>query len=116
MRIYVGNLSYGTDEQRLESVFAAFGPVKNCSIMRDRETGQSRGFGFVEMDDEAGQTAINALNGTQVDGRTLTVNEARPQAPRTGGGSRGGYERSSGGGGRREYGGGGRGEGGGKRW
>lgn len=114
MRIYVGNLAYGTDEQRMESIFAAFGPVKNCSIMRDRETGQSRGFGFVEMDDDAAQAAISALNGTQVDGRTLTVNEARPQAPRTGGGSRGGYERSSGGGGGYDR--GSRGEGGGKRW
>lgn len=103
-RIYVGNLSYQTTEESLESAFAAFGTVNNVSIVRDRETGQSRGFGFVEMNDDAQATAaIDGLNGTQVDGRGVTVNEARPRA---GGGTGGGREfRSSG-----------RGESGGRRW
>ena len=80
-RIYVGNLSYQTTEEGLQSAFAAFGTVGNVSIVRDRETGQSRGFGFVEMDDDAqASAAIDGLNGTEVDGRRLTVNEARPRA------------------------------------
>jgi RNA recognition motif-containing protein len=107
-RIYVGNLSYQTTEESLESAFAAFGTVNNVSIVRDRETGQSRGFGFVEMNDDAQATAaIDGLNGTQVDGRAVTVNEARPRTGGgTGGGSRGG----------REFRGSGRGESGGRRW
>jgi cold-inducible RNA-binding protein len=107
-RIYVGNLSYQTAEETLQSAFAAFGTVGNVSIVRDRETGQSRGFGFVEMDDDSqAAAAIDGLNGTEVDGRRLTVNEARPRA---GGGP---------GGGRREFrssGRGGSGGGGGRRW
>ena len=109
-RIYVGNLSYQTTEEGLQSAFAAFGTVGNVSIVRDRETGQSRGFGFVEMDDDAQATAaIDGLNGTEVDGRRLTVNEARPRA---GGGGAGGRRefRSSG------RGGSGSGGGGGRRW
>jgi RNA recognition motif-containing protein len=105
-RIYVGNLSYHTTEEGLQSAFAAFGTVGNVSIVRDRETGQSRGFGFVEMDDDAqASAAIDGLNGTEVDGRRLTVNEARPRA---GGGP----------GGRREFRSSGRGDsgGGGRRW
>lgn len=110
-KLYVGNLSYQTTEDRLQSVFGAFGAVKSCSIVRDRETGQSRGFAFVEMDsDEQADAAITGLNGTQLDGRRLTVNEARPKAPSSGGGyGRGGGARGGGGGG---Y---GRGDGGGGR-
>jgi cold-inducible RNA-binding protein len=101
-RIYVGNLSYQTTEEALESAFAAFGTVGNVSIVRDRETGQSRGFGFVEMDDDTQATAaIDGLNGTQVDGRRLTVNEARLRAGGGGGGSRSGREFRGSGGGRR---------------
>ncbi len=108
-RIYVGNLSYRTTDETLEAAFAAFGAVKSCSVLMDRETGRSRGFGFVEMEDDAqAQSAIDALNGSELDGRRLTVNEARPRE--NAGGSRGGY---GGGGGRGGYGGGGGGSGGG---
>jgi RNA recognition motif-containing protein len=100
MRIYVGNLSYSTTDKSLEDAFAAFGAVRSASVVQDRETGRSRGFGFVEMDNaEEAQSAINSLNGTDLDGRTLTVNEARPRAGGGGGGGRGG--RGGGGGGRR---------------
>jgi len=86
--IYVGNLSYDTVEERLRETFEEFGAVSRCQIIQDRETGRSRGFGFVEMeDDEAAEKAIEALNGQTVDGRALTVNEARP---RSGGGGGGG--------------------------
>jgi RNA recognition motif-containing protein len=96
-RIYVGNLAYQTTEEGLEAAFSAFGAVSSVSIVRDRETGQSRGFGFIEMNDDAQATAaIDGLNGTQVDGRRLTVNEARPRTT-SGAGGRGGREfRSSG--------------------
>jgi RNA recognition motif-containing protein len=95
-KIYVGNLAYQTTEEGLESAFSAFGTVSNVAIIRDRETGQSRGFGFVEMDDDSqAEAAIAGLNGTQVDGRTLTVNEARPRAG--GGGGQGGREFRGGG-------------------
>lgn len=110
-RIYVGNLSYRTTEEGLESAFAAFGTVNNVSIVRDRESGQSRGFAFIEMEDDTQATAaIDGLNGTQVDGRTLTVNEARPRAGGPGGGARGGREFRGG------RGGGGGNAGAGKRW
>lgn len=92
-RVYVGNLSFRAAEADLEAAFAAFGQVRSVSIIRDRDTGQSRGFAFVEMenDDEAA-AAISGLNGTQLAGRTITVNEARPQERREGGrgGPRGG--------------------------
>ncbi len=105
MNIYVGNLSYQADEQHLEELFAPFGEIRNIRVMTDRETGRPRGFGFVEMAQGAdGQKAIDALNGQDLLGRALTINEARPReerGPRGGGGGRGGY----GGGG---YGGGGR--------
>ena len=96
-KIYVGGLPYSTTEQQLSDLFATHGSVASARIITDKFTGQSRGFGFVEMasEDEA-KTAINALNGTQFGGRTLTVNEARPQEHRSGGGGRGGM----GGGGR----------------
>lgn len=121
MKIYVGNLAFSTTEEQLQETFAAFGSVRTASVVRDRETGRSRGFGFVEMDnDEEATAAINGLNGTQIDGRTLTVNEARPPTGRPGGGGgrgpggpRGGFGGGGGGGGRGGYGGSG---GGGKRW
>jgi cold-inducible RNA-binding protein len=92
-KIYVGNLSYQTTEQDLETAFGEHGTVSSVSIIRDRQTGTSRGFGFVEMEsDEGASAAINALNGSELDGRTLTVNEARPRSdrPRRRGGERGG--------------------------
>jgi len=104
-RIYVGNLSYRTTEEGLESAFAAFGTVNSVAVIRDPATGQSRGFGFVEMADDAqAEAAIQGLNGTQVDGRAVTVNEARPRAAGGGGGGggrggRGGYSGGGGGGG-----------------
>lgn len=111
--IYVGNLSFNAAEHDLESAFGSYGRVDRVHIVRDRETGQSRGFAFVEMsnDDEA-ENAIRALNGTSIQGRNVTVNEARPREEGRGGG---------GGGGRGGYGGGGgggrdRSGGGGRRW
>jgi len=95
--IYVGNLSFDTTESELHTLFSAHGDVDRVSLVTDRETGRPRGFGFVEMRDEnAGRSAIEALNGTQIGGRALTVNEAKPRAPRSGGVGGGG-----GGGGRR---------------
>lgn len=99
-KLYVGNLSRQTTEEGLETAFAAFGEVRSVAIVRDRMTGESRGFGFVEMNDEEANAAITGLNGTQLDGRTLNVNEARPRADRPRG--------RSGGGGRGDYGGRGR--------
>lgn len=87
MKIYVGNLSFGTTDTELEGIFAEFGEVVSAKIITDRETGRSRGFGFVEMsDDNAAGEAISALNGKDVGGRALTVNEARPREDRRGGG------------------------------
>lgn len=97
MNIYVGNLPYKSNDQDLVDLFSQFGEVARTSIIMDRESGRSRGFGFVEMPDRnAGQAAIEALNGKEYGGRYLTVNEARPRAPRPagtggGGGARGGY-------------------------
>ena len=80
MRLYVGNLSFNTDESSLEQLFASVGSVASVHLVRDRETGQSRGFGFVEMADaNQGRAACDALNERQFEGRRLTVNEARPQ-------------------------------------
>lgn len=80
MNIYVGNLSYRTTEDELNALFAEYGSIKNVTIIKDRETGNSKGFGFVEMEQsEAGQNAINAINGSEVGGRNLRVNEARPR-------------------------------------
>ena len=116
-KLYVGNLSYSTTNQDLEQLFGQYGQVTSAQIINDRDTGRSKGFGFVEMssDDEA-QAAIAALNGQQHLGRTLTVNEARPKEDRGGfggggGGGRGGYGGGGGGGGRGGYGGGGGGGG-----
>ncbi len=86
-RLYVGNLPYQVSEADVQNAFAVYGPVRSCSIVRDRETGQSRGFAFVEMEnDENALAAINGLNGQQLDGRALTVNEARPPQRSGGGG------------------------------
>lgn len=98
-KIYVGGLPYSATEEQLNELFAAHGTVESARVITDKFTGQSRGFGFVEMASaEDAQKAIAALNGTQMGGRTLTVNEARPQEPRTGGGG----GRSGGGGGKRD--------------
>ena len=107
-KIYVGGLSHDTTEDKLREAFAAHGAVESVAIITDRMTGRSRGFGFIEMADDAeAAAAIAALNGTQLDGRTLTVNEARPRTDRPGrSGGRGGF---GGGGGRGGFGGGGRG-------
>ena len=82
MKIYVGNLSFDTGNDGLRDAFAAFGEVESAQVITDRETGRSRGFGFVEMDDSSGQAAISGLNGTDLQGRTLNVNEARPREDR----------------------------------
>jgi len=99
-RLYVGNLSYGTTDESLHQLFAAHGTVTSAQVIMDRDTGRSKGFGFVEMgSDQEAQAAIAALNGQEVDGRSLTVNEARPKPEGGGGGGRGG--RGGYGGGRR---------------
>ena len=103
-KLYVGNLDYGVTDSTLEQMFAAHGTVESAQVIMDRATGQSKGFGFVEMKtDQEAQAAIAALNGAQSGGRSLTVNEARPKegggGGRSGGGNRGGY----GGGGSRRY-------------
>src|SRR5438067_1625116 len=116
-KLYVGNLSYQVDSSELEQLFGQHGQVVSAQIINDRDTGRSKGFGFVEMADDAeADAAIAALNGQQHDGRALTVNEARPREDRGGGGgggggSRGGY---AGGGGGRSGGGYGGGGGGGR--
>ena len=114
-KLYVGNLPFSATEQGLQSKFAALGNVDSAKIIMDRDTGRSKGFGFVEMgDDDAAQNAINTLNGADFDGRAMIVSEARPQAPREGGGGRGGFGGGGGGGrGGGGFGGGGRGGSGG---
>jgi RNA recognition motif-containing protein len=124
-KLYVGNLSYNVTSSDLEQLFGQHGQVTSAQVINDRDTGRSKGFGFVEMSsDEEATAAIAALNGQQHDGRTLTVNEARPKEDRGGGfgggggrggggGGRGGYGGGGGGGGRGGYGGGGGGRGGG---
>lgn len=125
-KLYVGNLAYSVRDESLQAAFAQFGTVTSAKVMMDRETGRSKGFGFVEMSSSAeAQAAINAMNGQQLEGRAIVVNEARPREERPGGfgggggrgpygggggggGSRGGYGGSGGGGG---YGGGGGGGG-----
>jgi RNA recognition motif-containing protein len=103
MKLYVGNLSFQTSSDDLQQLFAQAGTVESASVVEDRETGRSRGFGFVEMSSsEEGQAAIQQFNGKEVNGRSLTVNEARPRENRAGGGRGGGY----GGGGNRGGGGG----------
>lgn len=94
MKLYVGNLSFNTSESQLRDMFAAHGEVASASLVMDRETGRPRGFGFVEMiDDSHARAAMTALSGKSVDGRDLTVNEAKPRAAGAGGGGgrRGGW-------------------------
>ena len=125
-KLYVGNLSFNTTNQDLNDLFGEIGTVESANVVEDRDTGRSRGFGFVEMSSkEEADNAIAQLNGKEVDGRELKVNEAKPQENRGGGGGgRGGYG-GGGGGGRGGYGGGGGGNrgggggggyGGGSRW
>ena len=84
MNIYVGNLPYGMDDATLEALYAEHGEVSSAQVIMDRDTGRSRGFGFVEMpDDAAAQAAIDATNGTELDGRSLNVNQARPKPDRS---------------------------------
>ena len=120
MKLYVGNLSFNTTNQDLNELFGAHGTVESSNIIEDRETGRSRGFGFVEMASQSdGEAAIAGLNGKEVDGRTIKVNEAKPQEKRGGfgggggGGGRGGNRGGGGGGG---YGGGYNGGYGGSRY
>ena len=97
MKLYVGNLSFQTGENDLNDLFSAHGTVDSCRIITDRDTGRSRGFGFVEMSSKAeGEAAIAELGGKEVDGRALTVNEAKPQEPRNGGGGGRGGDRKPG--------------------
>ena|SRR5579884_1260438 len=89
--IFVGNLSFGTTEDSLRSLFQSYGAVDRVNIVTDRDSGQPRGFAFIEMSvDGEGENAINALNGSDLDGRSLNVNEARPKGSSGGGGNRGG--------------------------
>ena len=105
-KLYVGNLSYSVDDQSLNQNFSEFGTVASAKVMMDRDSGRSKGFGFVEMSSDAeAQAAISGMNGKSVDGRDMVVNEARPMEPRTGGFGGGGGCREGGGGG---YGGGNR--------
>lgn len=121
MKLYVGNLSFQTSSEDLQQLFAQAGTVESASVVEDRDTGRSRGFGFVEMaSPEEGQKAIEQFNGTDFNGRNLTVNEARPREDRGGrggGGGRGGFggNRGGGGGGRGGFGGNRGGGGGGGR-
>ena len=123
-KLYVGNLSYNTTSSDLEQMFSPHGTVSSAEVIQDRETGRSKGFGFVQMGSDAeAQAAIAALNGQEADGRALTVNEAKPREDRPrggggGGGGRGGYGGGGGGGGGGRSGGGrgGYGGGGGNRY
>src|SRR5476649_103136 len=112
-KLYVGNLTYGVTDTDLEAMFAPHGTVQSAQVIMDRDTGRSKGFGFVEMGSSSeAQAAITALNGKEVEGRKLTVNEARPKEDRGGGGGRSGGGGYGGGGGGRSGGGGGGGGGG----
>jgi RNA recognition motif-containing protein len=107
-KLYVGNLTYGVTDSDLQTMLEAHGTVQSAQVIMDRDTGRSKGFGFVEMGSDAeAQAAITGLNGKEVDGRALTVNEARPKTEGGGGGGRG-YGGGGGGGGRGGSGGGGR--------
>ena len=119
-KLYVGNLPFSVGDSELQTKFSEFGAVDSAKVITDRDTGRSKGFGFVEMsDDSEADEAIAKLNGTQFEGRAMNVSEARPQAPREGGGGqrRGGFGGGGGGGGQRRGGvGGGGGGGGGNRY
>jgi cold-inducible RNA-binding protein len=111
MKLYVGNLSFNTSNEDLQSLFAGAGTVESASVVEDRETGRSRGFGFVEMSSrEEGAAAIQQFNGREIGGRALNVNEAKPREDRGGGGGggRGGFGGGGNRGGGGGYGGGGR--------
>ncbi len=119
MNIYVGNLPYSMTDEELEALFEPYGQVHSAKVIIDRETQRSKGFGFVEMEDEGGRTAVSTLNDSQIAGRPLRVNEARPRdergpgGPGGGGGGGGGFRGGSGGGGGGGYRGGSGGGGGG---
>lgn len=102
MKIYVGNMAFSTTQDSLDALFSNYGQVQEVAVITDRDTGRPRGFAFVTMEDEGGKQAIEALNGQEFEGRTLTVNEARPRENRAGGGGGGGggYRGGGGGGGR----------------
>ncbi len=103
-KVYVGNLSYETSQSDLETMFSEHGTVESAQIISDRDTGRSKGFGFVEMSsDEEAATAIGALDGKDCGGRALKVNEAKPRPTGGGGGGGGGYGGGRGGGGRSRY-------------
>ena len=102
-KLYVGNLSFQTTESDLDDLFAQAGEVESVRIITDRDTGRSRGFGFVEMSEENAEKAISQFNGTELDGRALTINEARPRVNRDGGGGGGGGGGGRGGGGYNRY-------------
>jgi RNA recognition motif-containing protein len=103
-KLFVGNLAYSVDSEQLQNIFSAIGPVASAQVIMDRSTGRSKGFGFVEMEsDEAAADSIQKLNGQDQAGRALTVSEAKPQAPREGGGGRGGDRPRRDGGGRSRY-------------
>jgi len=103
-KLYVGNLSYKTSSSELEQLFSQFGTVASAEVIQDRETGRSRGFGFIEMSTDAeAQAAVTGLHDQEYMGRALTVNEARPKDSRPGGGGRGGYGGGGGGRGRGGY-------------
>jgi RNA recognition motif-containing protein len=105
-KLYVGNLSYDTSDSKLQEMFEEYGAVQSAQVIMDRDTGRSKGFGFVEMSsDQEAQAAITGLNGKEAGGRSLTVNEAKPREDR-GGGRSGGGRGGGGGGGRGGYGGG----------
>ncbi|MEW6737186.1 MAG: RNA-binding protein [Acidobacteriota bacterium] len=104
MKLYIGNLSYSTTEDELHSLFSQVGTVQSTRLMTDRETGQSRGFAFVELADRSqGEAAINRFNGYEMNGRALKVNEAKPQTGRTQGGGGNGHNNWGGGGGRGRF-------------
>lgn len=95
MKLYVGGLAYSVTEKELEALFAEQGKVVSAVVIKDRDSGQSKGFGFVEMDDiKEGQNAIKTLSGKELSGRAIVVNEARPQEDRRSGGGGGGFNRS----------------------
>jgi RNA recognition motif-containing protein len=103
-RLYVGNLPYGARDESMQELFSQFGAVRSAQVIMDRESGRSKGFGFVEMDnDDEAQAAIDGLNGKPFEGRPLTVNEARPREDRGGRGGGGGGGGFGGGGGSRRY-------------
>ena len=97
MNIYISNLSYGVDDADLSTLFAEYGEIVSAKVIMDRESGRSRGFGFVELaDDTLGQKSIDELNGAEYDGKVINVNVAKPREERSNGGNRGGYNRGGG--------------------